>query len=75
MCMDGVARVQDRLDRIETLAGAGAGREELLVEVRGLLEEGERLLRAEGAEPKAPAERSEEHRPGLGPQEKEATVA
>lgn len=45
--MDDTAEIRDRLDRIGLLADAGAGRPELLREVRGLLEEGERALRSE----------------------------
>jgi hypothetical protein len=45
--MDDTAEIRERLDRIGALADAGAGRPELLREVRGLLEEGERSLRPE----------------------------
>jgi hypothetical protein len=44
--MDDTGEILSRLDRIGALAEAGAGRPELLREVRGLLEEGERALRA-----------------------------
>jgi hypothetical protein len=48
--MDDTAEIRDRLDRIGVLADAGAGRPELLREVRGLLEEGERALRSDSLE-------------------------
>ena len=45
--MDDTVAIQERLGRIGALAEAGAARRELLPEVRGLLEEGERTLRAQ----------------------------
>jgi hypothetical protein len=45
--MDDTVEIRTRLGRIGALAEAGAGRRELLREVRGLLEEGERTLRDE----------------------------
>ena len=45
--MDDTAEIRERLERIGALAGAGAERSDLLREVRGLLEEGERRLRSE----------------------------
>jgi hypothetical protein len=47
--MDETAAIRRRLGRIGALAEAGAARPELLREVRGLLEEGERTLRSEPA--------------------------
>jgi hypothetical protein len=47
--MDDTAEILERLERIGALAGAGAERSDLLREVRGLLEEGERRLRSEPA--------------------------
>ncbi len=56
--MDETAEIRARLGRIGALAQAGAGRAELLSEVRGLLEEGERTLQSEapglGAGPVSP---------------------
>jgi hypothetical protein len=57
--MDDTNEILNRLDRIGALAEAGAGRCELLREVRGLLEEGERTFRA----PPEPGRRE----PGLVP--------
>jgi hypothetical protein len=45
--MDDTTEILDRLERIGALAGAGAGRTELLHEVRGLLEARERTLVSE----------------------------
>jgi hypothetical protein len=45
--MDDTAEILERLERIGALAGAGAERSDLLREVRGLLEEGERRLHLE----------------------------
>jgi hypothetical protein len=45
--MDDTAEIRERLTRIDALTGAGAARSDLLQEVRGLLEEGERWLRSE----------------------------
>jgi hypothetical protein len=45
--MDDTAEILERLERIGVLTGAGAERSDLLREVRGLLEEGERRLRSE----------------------------
>jgi hypothetical protein len=45
--MDDTAGIRARLGRIGALTEAGAGRLELLREVRGLLEEGERTVRRE----------------------------
>ena len=43
--MDDTAGIRARLGRIGALTEAGAGRVDLLHEVRGLLEEGERAVR------------------------------
>lgn len=48
--MDEARRVIDRLERIESLRGAGAPAALLLAEVRGLLADGERWLAAERPE-------------------------
>jgi hypothetical protein len=45
--VDDTAEILERLERIGSLAGAGAERSDLLREVRGLLEEGERRLHVE----------------------------
>lgn len=45
--MDDTAGIRARLGRIGALTEAGAGRVDLLREVRGLLEEGERTVRRE----------------------------
>jgi hypothetical protein len=45
--MDDTAEILERLERIGALAGTGAERSDLLREVRGLLEEGERRLHLE----------------------------
>jgi hypothetical protein len=45
--MEDTTEIVERLERIGALAGAGAERSDLLREVRGLLEEGERRLRCE----------------------------
>ena len=45
--MDEARRVIDRLERIESLRGAGAPAGLLLAEIRGLLADGERWLAAE----------------------------
>ena len=58
--MDDTDEILNRLNRIGALAKAGAGRSELLREVRGLLEEGERTFRA----PPEPGKRE----PGLMPE-------
>jgi hypothetical protein len=44
--MDETPEIRERLDRISALSAAGAAKPELLREVRSLLEEGERSLRA-----------------------------
>ena len=44
--MDDTAEILERLERISALARAGVERSDLLREVRGLLEEGERRLRS-----------------------------
>ena len=46
--MDDAAAVLERLARIEALDRAGAGRGELLAELRALLEEAEAWSKAEG---------------------------
>jgi hypothetical protein len=48
--MDEARRVIERLEHIERLRGIGAPADTLLVEVRGLLEDGERWLAAERPE-------------------------
>ncbi|HYY34307.1 MAG TPA: hypothetical protein VE693_12130 [Gaiellaceae bacterium] len=48
--MDEARRVIERLEQIEQLRRSGAAADALLAEVRGLLEDGERWLSAEGAE-------------------------
>jgi hypothetical protein len=48
--MDEARRVMERLERIERLRGSGAPAADLLVEVRGLLTDGERWLAAERPE-------------------------
>jgi hypothetical protein len=48
--MDEARRVIERLEQIERLRSSGAAADELLAEVRGLLEDGERWLAAERPE-------------------------
>ena len=48
--MDDAAAVLERLARIEALDRAGAGRGELLAELRALLEEAEAWSKAEGGD-------------------------
>ena len=48
--MDEAQRVLERLDRIEELDRANAGPEELLAELRGLLEDAEAWVRTEGGD-------------------------
>jgi hypothetical protein len=48
--MDEARQVLERLERIEALRNDGASAAALLVEVRGLLNEGERWLAAERSE-------------------------
>jgi hypothetical protein len=48
--MDEARRVMERLERIEHLRESGAPADDLLVEVRGLLTDGERWLAAERPE-------------------------
>lgn len=50
--MNETAEIRDRLERIGVLARRGAGRSDLLREVRGLLEEGERRVRTEAEAPR-----------------------
>jgi hypothetical protein len=63
--MDDTAAIRRRLGRIGALAEAGAGRRELLREVRGLLEEGERTLWSERTE--AGSDRASGVEPGASP--------
>jgi hypothetical protein len=53
--MDEARAVLERLERIEALDRAGAGREELLAELRGLLQEAEAWSSVEGGDAGAAA--------------------
>jgi hypothetical protein len=53
--MDEARAVLERLERIEALDRAGAGREALLAELRGLLEEAEAWSSVEGGDAGAAA--------------------